>query len=63
MDILKKILFYCDILELSKIPTKKEKNHGVVNRKGEVTLYFYKSYIINSMKNGTWTEDGNWRIN
>jgi hypothetical protein len=39
---------------------KKERNRGAVNRKGEITLYFYKSNVLKIIKDGEWLPDGRW---
>ena len=48
------------LFEEVMLTLKKERKHGVVNRKGEITLYFYKSNVIEIIKNGEWLPDGRW---
>ena len=48
-----------EVVEVT-LTLKKERKHGVVNRKGEITLYFYKSNVIEIIKNGEWLPDGRW---
>ena len=51
---------YPELYEKVMLILKKEKKRGVVNRKGNVNLYFYKSIIINSMRNEVWIRNGKW---
>jgi curved DNA-binding protein CbpA len=39
---------------------KKEKNRGVITRKGVSRLYFDKATIFQVIRAGTWDEDGHW---
>jgi hypothetical protein len=51
---------YPELLEKVTRILKEERNRGVVNRKGVISLYFDKSLVAQTMANGTWTNDGKW---